>query len=418
MRSRRGGHAATKTTSATPPEVEGHQGLKRCRRPPRTKRLPSRSAPGRPNRVRPQRPTRVAGLRGAPQRTDGDGPAPGDLAALPLGARGNLELGLLLALGRPGVDRRAGRRIRPLGRLRRGRRRRLRPASLGARRAVDGGVMTAVPPFVLLPLEERHPFPHRRPPRAPSRPRRAPSRPDRRASRRPGLGVVRMAITAPTAAPIGMPRKKAAQWRRSRRSRIPARPRRPPPARVRRGWRHRRPRWPPCAASRACAARAHVVLPRAAAPTDGITHGVARRLLGLAALRRRVLPCLFGTVRNVVGGLADRLGDLPAALADLVSHVRLEQLLNHRANPRRRPRRPCRPPRLIGRERVHEVCHWRLAPARAASSTADPVASRPPARRARRDPRGMGPQDDREASLRRYRGLIGAGRATPYTRAR
>ena len=110
--------------------------------------------------------------------------------------------------------------------------------------------------------------------------------------------------------------------------------------------------------------RAQVVLPRAAAPAHGVTARVTRGLLGLAALRRRLLPCLFGTLRDGIAGLADRLRDLSAALRRSGRPYPPRAASQPSSEPLSTARRPCRPPWLIGRDRVQGVCH-RQAGARA-----------------------------------------------------
>ena len=242
----------------------------------------------------------------------------------------DLELRLLLALGRP----RPGRRITRLGRLGRSS---WVPAwsggSPGAEtrcRRGDGGIAAV---DFLLPLEERHPFARTAGCLArllgrvagllgqvvahlPSRLGRGQDR-DRRAGRRTDQDAQEergpMALLAPLSdagADRGVLNQLASGGDGSSRGRNRDFPLLPELAQL----------------------RAQVVLPRAAAPAHGVSGRMARGLLCLAALRRRLLPRLLGALRDRIAGLADHFRDLSAALRNLVGHIRLEQLLNHRAN--------------------------------------------------------------------------------------
>ena len=268
--SRRGHTRSTKPTSATAPKSKatwpqragGHRGRSGCQaEAPQVGQIEC----GRNGR-------RVASPEGSGERT----------------ARTRArESGSASAL--PGAEPRAGTAPRPrpvrrrstgwppyrtLGRLRRGRRRRLRPAVSERVEGVDGGLISAVRRSSSSRWKSGI---HSAPPAA--------SRAFSAASRllgqivahlRPGLGWSgwqsrhRPQHRSDAQEEGGPVAPLAALADASSR-------RRPPPARVRRGWRRRRPQWR--ARFQACAARSHVVLPRAAAPTDGITRGVTRRLL-------------------------------------------------------------------------------------------------------------------------------------------
>ena len=129
----------------------------------------------------------------------------------------------------------------------------------------------------------------------------------------------------------------------------------------------------------------HVRRPQRMASRDGM----ARGLLGLPALWGRVLPCLFGTMGDVVAGLADRLRDLSAALGTWSaisassSFSTIERTFVDGSS--------AMSSSLVDRAGSGAGSMPPEVGARAdRSSTAGPVAGRPPARRARSRPAGHG----------------------------